>query len=194
MKYIYSIGFLLIISCSKHNNTQIQSRSIDIDSLIISLDTQEKKEKFLADLLQQDQNVRNTDRENEILKRNNYDMNSSEYQVYKKEREGVDSLNFFKALKYLKEYGYPTFKSGNYKASSAIRTVCLHQSFDKQLVLFPYIYKTYNDGFINSERFSFLLNKMHIHKYGKRHPHAISYEENIKQLLEKLELDKTNTQ
>ncbi|WP_109436334.1 MULTISPECIES: hypothetical protein [Aquimarina] len=189
MKYIYSIGFLLIIiSCSKQNNNQIQSHSIDVDSLIISLNTQEKKEKFLADLFQQDQNVRNADRENEILKKNNYDINSSEYKEYRRKINEVDSLNYLKTSKYLKEYGYPTFKSDNHKVAPAIKTICLHQPFDKQAVLFPYIYKAYNNGFINREHFSFLLNKMHIMKYGESHPHAVNYEENIEQLLEKLQL------
>ncbi|EZH75011.1 hypothetical protein ATO12_09785 [Aquimarina atlantica] len=188
MKYIYIIGFVLIISCSKQNNNQIKSHSINLDSLITSLNTQEKKEKFLVNLFQQDQNVRNSDRENEILKRNNYNVDSSEYQDYRRRIKEVDSLNYLSILKYLKEYGYPVFKSKNPKVIPAIRTVCLHQSFNKQLELFPYLYKAYNDGFINSEEFSFLLNRMHIMKYGESYPHAISYEENIEQLLEKLQL------
>lgn len=185
--------FVLIIittlSCNKEPRLKVNKPEVeDLDSLIVSLDTQEKKEQFLADLHDKDQDVRNTDRENEILKRNNYNTRSQEYQEYVERGIYVDAINFQKIKKYLEIHNYPTFKPNNDNSISAIRLICLHQSFDKQLELFPYLYNAYNDGYLNSERFSFLLNKMHIMKYGESHPHAISYEENIEQLLEKLQL------
>ncbi len=167
---------------------QINSHSINLDSLITSLHTKERKEKFLIDLLQRDQEVRDSDKKLEILKRNNYDMKSEEFQNYARKMVDTDSINFLKAKKYLEAFGYPDYLESDSKANYALNVTALHQPFKRQLVLFPYIYKAYNDGLINSERFSFFLNKMHIHKYGESHPHAITYEENIEQLLDKLQL------
>ena len=179
------LAIVILLSCNKESN---EPQTEDLDSLIISLNTQEKKEKFLIDLYNKDQDVRNSDREHEVLKRNNYKTQSQEYQEFVERRMYTDDINFKKIKRYLEIYRYPTFKPKHNNSTSAIRLICLHQSFNKQLELFPYLYKAYNDGLINSERFSFLLNKMHIHKYGESHPHAISYEENIGQLLEKLQL------
>ncbi|MBG6133456.1 hypothetical protein IWQ47_004866 [Aquimarina sp. EL_43] len=177
------------LSCNKEPRLKVNKPEIeDLDSLILSLDTQEKKEQFLIDLHDKDQDVRNSDREHEILKRNNYNTQSQQYQEFVERCIYTDAINFKKIKKYLEIHRYPIFKPKHDNSISAIRLICLHQSFDKQLELFPYLYKAYNDGFINSERFSFLLNKMHIMKYGESHPHAISYEENVEQLLEKLQL------
>lgn len=55
----------------------------------------------------------------------------------------------------LESFGYPDYLESDSKANYALNVIALHQSFNKQLVLFPYIYKAYNDGFVNSERFSF---------------------------------------
>ncbi|GAA4273337.1 hypothetical protein GCM10022258_26310 [Aquimarina gracilis] len=165
---------------------------MDIDSLINSLNTTGKKEKFLIKIDHNDQDARNPDRANEILKRNKYNKSSYEYKEYLYRMIYVDSINFVKVKKYLQTYGYPTFKSEDYRVGSAIRLVCMHQpTYQKQLELFPYLHKAYKDSLIEADSFSFLLNNMHRHKYGDSHPHAITNEENIKQLLEKLGLEDT---
>ena len=197
MKVSNTIFLILMLICvtncdvDKKSPSAIEKQtSLDIDSEINSLVSVEKKEKFLININYKDQDVRNPDRAYEILKKNNYDKNSYEYQKYLGRMIYVDSLNFVKVKKYLEVYGYPTFKSDNHRVGSAIRSVCMHQpTYQKQLELFPYIYKAYKDSLITADNFSFLLNNMHRHKFGDSYPHAISNEENIKQLLEKLNLN-----
>lgn len=181
------LAIIITLSCNK------KSRLENLDSLILSLDTQVKKEQFLIDLHDLDQDARNPERKHEILKRNDYDINSYEYKEYMDRMWYIDVANFNNIKRYLEIHGYPTFKPKSNKVNSVIRLICMHQStYQKQLVLFPYLHKAYEDSLISSEGFSFLLNNMHRHKYGKSHPHAITYEENIKQLLEKLALNKTS--
>ncbi|WP_109098722.1 hypothetical protein [Aquimarina sp. AU58] len=187
---------VVTLSCNKESKLKVnEPQTEDLDSLMLSLDTQEKKEQFLIDLYDEDQDVRNSDREHEILKRNNYDMNSYEYQEHMDRMIYVDSINFIKAKKYLETHGYPTFKLDDYRISGAIELICMHQpTYEKQLELFPYLYQAYKDNLITADNFSFLLNNMHRHKFDKSHPHAISNEENIKQLLEILELGEFESQ
>lgn len=176
---------ICLISCNVE-----QKSNLDIDSLVSSLKTIEKKEKFLISIDSSDQNARDPERKLDILKRNNYNTNSHEYQEYLKRMMYVDSINFIKVKKYLEIHGYPTFGSHDYRVSLAIRLVCLHQSnYQKQLELFPYIHKAYKTNLIEADHFSFLLNSMYQFKFRKQHPQAISNEENIKQLLEKLKLN-----
>ena len=176
-----------MFSCNEKYSKQEDSNNIDED--VKSLNTIEKKEIFLVSLFSKDQSVRNEKKELEILKRNGFDMSSDEYQEYVKEMITVDSINFLHAKKYLESYGYPASKNFSYKASYAITTICLHQRYEKQLILFPFIYRAYKNKDLSRDDFSFLLNRMHINKYGDSHPHAVTNEENIKELLDKLELN-----
>lgn len=183
---VYILPFIvLVFSCTKKpNHDPSKEKSDDLNSLITNLDTQEKKEEFLAELFLNDQKVRNPDQELIILRANNYDMNSLPHRDYRRKMRQTDSINFLKVKTYLEIYGYPDFLGSDSKASYGLHAVSLHQSFEKQLILLPYMHKAYINNLIDSERFSFFLNKMYIHKFGKSYPHAISNEENIKQLLE----------
>ena len=163
-------------------------RESKLEDLILSLKSQEQKEHYLSKIFDEDQEVRNPDRKLEILKRNNYDMKSEEFMSYRRNMIHMDSINFIKISKYLKTYGYPTFETS--KAKSAINAVFLHQSLEKQMMLFPYLYKGYKDGYIGNKTFSFLLNRMYIMKFGKSHPQAITEEKNIEQLLNELKINK----
>ncbi len=200
MKVKNIILWIFLVASLTSCNVEPKSRSrakkwpnLNIDSLVHSLTTIEKKEKFLIDIGYIDQDVRNPDRSHEILKRNNYDKNSYEYQEYLDRMAYIDSINFIKIKKYLETYGYPVFTLDNHRIGASIRLVCMHQpTYQKQLELFPYLHKAYKDSLITADKFSFLLNNMHRHKFGDSHPHAISNKENIRQLLEILELNKTN--
>ncbi|WP_405209014.1 hypothetical protein [Aquimarina sp. LLG6339-5] len=185
------LSLVFIVFCTRKPNTKAsKEQPDDLNSLITTLDTQEKKEQFLAELYYNDQDVRNKDRAHEILKRNKYDMGSYEYQEYSDRRRYIDAINFDKAKKYLEVYGYPKFKPSTYRSISAFSLICMHQpTYQQQLELFPYLYQAYRDSLITADNFSFLLNNMHRHKFGESHPHAISNEENIIQLLEKLDLN-----
>ena len=86
---IFSLLVIIItLSCNK------KSRLENLDSLILSLDTQVKKEQFLIDLHDLDQDARNPERKHEILKRNNYDINSYEYKEYMDRMWYIDVANF----------------------------------------------------------------------------------------------------
>ncbi len=175
-----------MLSCKQQD---IKNNQISIENQVLSLTSQKIKENFLINLFESDQSVRDSKMELEILKRNNYNRKSEEYLDYIRKIVETDSVNFLKTKKYLEVYGYPKLKEYNSKANYAVKTICLHQSYKKQLELFPYIYKGYEKGYINNESFSFLLNKMHINKYGKSYPQSIDNNINIKELLEKLKLN-----
>ncbi len=179
------IIMLQMLSCKQ----EIKKKSTNTDDQVSSLTSQKTKEQFLENLFASDQSVRDSDIKLEILKRNNYDHKSKEYQNHLRLIMKTDSINFLKALKYLQVYNYPNPKDFSSKANYAIYTIFLHQSYQKQLELFPYILRSYKKGFINNESFSFLLNKMYIHKFGTSHPQAITDEKNIRELLKKLKLE-----
>ncbi|WP_147405013.1 hypothetical protein [Aquimarina sp. AD10] len=187
---LYRLLLFLFISCMLSCKEQeIKKNQISINNQILSLTTQKTKEQFLEGLFDSDQAARNSGVELEILKRNNYDQKSEEYQDYIRKMIETDSINFLKSKKYLEVYGHPNTKDFSSKASYAVKTICLHQTYKKQLELFPYMYEGYTKGYLTNESFSFLLNRLHINKYGTSYPQAINDEENIKQLLEKLKLN-----
>ncbi|SHJ47862.1 hypothetical protein [Aquimarina spongiae] len=181
-KVVLLVVILAFFSCK-------EQKTEDIATTVSALDSQTKKEAYLLSIFQDDQKVRDDKKEHEILKRNNFDYQTQEYKAYLKKVHITDSLNFIKIKTYLERFGFPDFKPTNELALHAFNTVLMHQpTYEKQLQLFPYLYQGYKEGKIPKEKFSFLLNNMHRHKYGKSYPHAKTDEENIKQLLKKLEL------
>ena len=192
---IYLCVFLaLLISCKQETKTkEIEDKTEDIKTIISNLDTNEKKEAFLIELHDIDQGNRGEKiglQRLEILKRNNYNIYSQEYLEFLFKRMKIDSINTVKAMAYLDTYGYPEFGVKNNEARRAINLILMHQpTYEKQLRLFPYVYQAFKNDFISADSFSFLLNNMHRHRYGKSYPHALTNEENIKQLLEILPTD-----
>ncbi len=189
--YLLVSVFVFAISCNEQpkNSSSKNNSYRNIDSIINSLNTDKKKEQFLINIATLDQKVRNTDDKYEILKRNNFDVKSKEYQDRIKKAIQTDSINFIKIMKYLKKYGYPRFKSDDYRCFSSIEIVCMHQStYAKQLEIFPYLYNAYKDSLVSADSFSFLLNNMHRHKFNESYPQAITNEKNIVELLIKLKL------
>ncbi len=191
--YILLLSFsTLVFSCKKNYSFKEKERStqvVTLDSIIASLDSQEKKEDFLISIFRDDQRVRDADKEYEILKKNNFDHNSAAYKELMQKMIVTDSLNFVKTMKYLEKYGFPKFKPTNQLSIYVFNTITMHQpTYEKQLQLFPYLYEAYQQGKIPSDKFSFLLNNMYRHKYNKSYPHAQTDEGNIRQLLEELQL------
>jgi len=171
---------IALVSCNKTSNIQ-NPKTEDIVTTVAALDSQAKKEAYLLSIFQDDQKVRDDKKEHEILKRNNFDYQTQEYKAYLKKVHITDSLNFIKIKTYLERFGFPDFKPTNELALHAFNTVLMHQpTYEKQLQLFPYLYQGYKEGKIPKEKFSFLLNNMYRHKYGKSYPHAQTDEENIK--------------
>lgn len=178
--FFLSLFILTLISCIKKNQTENC-----IDS-IICLKTNEEKEGFLFDIFQDDQTYRN--QTSQILKKNNYDFNSLEYKNHIEKINIQDSVNFEKVLLYLKLHGYPDFTFANELASYAITAVALHQPYDNQLLLIPYLKQAYEEQYYSSKNFSFLLNRMHIMKYDKSYSTLKNDSLYIDQLFKKLDI------
>lgn len=185
---------ILLISCKQETKTkEIETKPENIKTMIESLDTNEKKEAFLVELLDIDQGNRGEKKGMEgleILKNNNYNKHSQEYIDFFFKGMKIDSINTVKAIAYLQAYGYPEFKVKNNDARYVFNAILMHQpTYEKQLVLFPYVHKAFINGYISADNFSFLLNNMHRTLYNKSYPHARTNEENIKQLLEILPIN-----
>ncbi len=190
---LFLIVMLLFYSCEKEkklNDPKNNLHSVDFE--ILQLKTDKQKESFLTRVFESDQEVRKPEEKNEILKRNNYDLNSKDFKEYVIKGAKVDSLNFYKIRKYLYAFGYPSFQMENFKASSAIHTILLHQSFDRQMQLIHYPLEAYRQGKISGESFSFLLNKMHLNRFGKSLPSNNDEKAYIEELIKNLNLDDTN--
>ncbi|TYP76980.1 hypothetical protein [Aquimarina intermedia] len=101
----------------------------------------------------------------------------------------VDDQNFIKIMQYLEAYGYHDDAIKSIKARSAVATVTLHQQPNNKLLVYPYLKKAYEQGNLEAEKFSFVLNRMHINKFGKSYIHARTEEQNIVELLDILGLE-----
>ena len=114
---------ILFIPCL----TSCKRQKINIEDQILSLVSQERKEKFLVDLFESDQSVRDSEIVLEILKRNDYDKKSKEYQNHLRTMMKTDSINFLKIKRYLEVYGHPKTKDFSSKSNHAITTIAIHQ-------------------------------------------------------------------
>jgi len=193
MKYVCSIFFLFLISCteSKNENLFPQYAAFIDQNISKTLPTKADHINYLETLFEFDQSLRDPEVKIELLKKHNFDTKSVEYQQYLNKMNQGDSITFFIAKKYLDLFGYPTFDLENYKAQSAVIAVALHQDYKKQRILFPFIYEAYKSGNIEEKRFSFLLNRMYDFKFGKRFVSNYTHteQEKISQLIEELEIE-----
>lgn len=180
------IFFLSLYSCEINKSDSNRN-------LILSLDTSVEKENFLAKIFDEDQNIRDPEIEYNILKRNEFDRRSEEFQSHLKKMYSKDSLNVQKLILYFESHGFPQFENKNSKAYSAIFAVAIHQNKENQRVLFPWLYKGYNQGYFEPKFLSSVLMRMHDSVFNKRleiNENGQSDDELIRILIEKLNLEK----
>ncbi|MCZ4318297.1 hypothetical protein O4H26_04780 [Aequorivita viscosa] len=192
MKFFkFVLFFSVVMSCKEPTKEPFASFNGFIHQNINeTLKTKIDKEEYLSRLFDFDQSLRNPDIKAAILKKNEYNTDSNEYQSYLKEMIRGDSIGFMLAKRYLQQYGYPKFETANYKTKSAIITVALHQDYSKQEVLFPYINEAYNTGKVEVNRFSFLVNRMYAFKFGERFEakKGMTEKENINRIVKALDI------
>lgn len=176
-----SLIYLVCVHCAQRNSPE--------DYKIESLDTFEAREQFLSKLFDDDQRVRNSKLKQRVLKESNYDLQSNTYKSYVNKQIKMDSINFSKAIAYLKQHEYPSNKVYSSSASLAIWAVGLHQvTYEKRLELFPYLFKSYKNSNLSDEFFATYVSEMYTLKFKKRFKTSMNQKEDINHLLDTLNL------
>lgn len=190
------LPIILLFNCESNNlespffNGEVRiekSTQKKIIKEIKSLKTLEEKEKYLLDISEQDQKIRQG-QEDELKQKFGY--KSKEVRDFVEKFVRTDAINFLKIKEYLKIHGYPDPAFFSTKASGTVVLIMLHQDYDKQLEISPIIWEAYRDGNLEASQLSFLLNRMHILKFGKSYEieGAFTPENEIKQIMEALDL------
>ncbi|WP_304156111.1 hypothetical protein [Mesonia mobilis] len=171
------------MSCQDKNHVETET----IDGLI----TKQEKENFLKELFIKDQKLRNPEKSEAILKRNNYNTKAKEFQKYLESMKQQDMKNFEVAIYYLKKHGYPSFSFQDPFAEYGIMAVARHQNLKRKLKLQPYFYKAYKKSHLTSDNYYEFLNEIYKDKFGKRYSSksdVINYKHSIEEMLDDLEL------
>jgi len=154
MKYLFTI---LLLSCF----ISCKNNFIDVKNEISQLDTIEKRNAFLEDILKKDQGVRIE--ATRIEQETGY--NSKESQDHYKLFMQADHTNMELISMYLDTFGFPDKEDYTSEARLAPYMVIHHTSSNKyRKKYFPMLYKAYKLG--DFESLAFFLGRMHDVEFG----------------------------
>jgi hypothetical protein len=144
----------VLLSCT--NQTVNESTAIELNE--IDLPTTQDRKKFLLQILEDDQTVRDGNVESSLI--TSYGYNSEEHMEFINEQWEQDEINLQKVELYLKKYGYPK-KDLFGKDATIAPWLVIHHSTNTAVRNrhFDILYKAYQDGNIDQTAFLMYLNR-----------------------------------
>lgn len=165
----FFICSLMNYSCKADKDLKHQSLSEDVFSEVYSLKTDQDKSDFLYMLWNNDQNLRQGQWSDALLK---YGRESQELYALEDSLH-IENSKIFKSIKtYLELYDYPdNIEVYHPLAINAFPIIIGHyHDYDNQSKLLPYLYNAYKKGNCTLEDVVWLLGEMHESRYrGKRY-------------------------
>lgn len=160
MKNLLFLVFLLLLT----NCTEAPTDPIYAE--IDALETNDARWKYLEQLFQDDQELRQGQSSQIML---THGKDSPEYEAFNLKFEERDALNLKKTEYYLKQYGYPKAEEVGELAASAMWAVIHHAGdLEARRRNFPALYEAFRQGAIDEAAFSMYLNRTYEQQFGER--------------------------
>jgi len=181
-----NLAFIFLTISLFSCNSQKLAKDADFD--VSTLTTVELREKFLVDILNKDQIVR----ENEVATNEQFGYESKKHLEARNEVVKYDRIHLPKIEAYLEEFGYPNKQEFSEDAVITPWLIIHHAQSETspRRRNFKYIYSAYLKEDIDGNALSFYLNRIHEREYGERYKSATALKESeeIELLIELLEL------
>jgi len=184
-KILLIVFITLVFSC-KQKPTLATS---EISNEIKQLNTVEDQKQFLEKILQDDQSVRNSEKEAQLIQQ--YGNDPKERLDYIHLQWNQDAINLAKVEAYLNKYGYPSLAELGQDAAIAPWIVIHHSGdIEERNRNFEILYQAYLKGDINDTAMSLYLGRTYQFQYNERFDMESPYrsEDEINILIDKLGL------
>ena len=172
---------LLVFACK-------EKVSVEVTSLISTLDTTEKQIAFLNEIANKDQEVRQAD----IAAIENYGLNSKEHKASLQRMLEADSENLAKIQEYLRQYGHPKIMTHGERESMVPWLIVYHApgGFNPKKQNFTNLLEGYINGDLDGGSLLTLMEKMHVEKFNQdvEWSKPLSDNEKIETLIRAMEL------
>jgi hypothetical protein len=179
------ILYVTVLSCKYQDERPLVEYSDEIQSLI----SNDKKRTYLEAIFKEDQEVRNSQGEYDIVLK--YGRDSKEFENRIKIMKETDYQNLKKIETYLDQWGHPSKKDLGEIAALTPWVVVHHASdYEPRVSNFKYMYRGFKNGDMDEGSFSMYLARMYQIKYGERLDMGGPYQEKdkINRLIKKLDL------
>lgn len=182
---ILILSLIALSGCQQYDKDE----EVDVDQEIAGLKTHTEKEKYLVSIFRLDQNIRNGESSEILLK---YGENSEELRRFYKKMDSIDRLNMKRVESYLDQFEYPDRESFSQNAIITPWLVIHHSSDIKtRKKYFQVLKRAYQNGNLTSNQFDLFLGRTYHIKNGKYPSWEGPYkpDEKIDWLIDELDLE-----
>jgi len=165
IKTLFIFIVLIIQGCQRRNEEKITLIISDLKE-IQNLNTDERKKKFLINIIHKDQDIR-SQYDSVVIK---YGYNSLKYKEHIEDMKKIDKINLLKIEYYLKLYGHPTLKKHGENAVYCPWLIIHHSSeIEVRKKYFNILENAYTSGNLEKSLFLLYLQRFYSLKYGKEY-------------------------
>jgi len=188
MKIEKQIWIFLIVAFFGCKEADHEQQAI-IEDEIKKLESVEDKKRYLENILEDDQKVRDGAKSADIMLKHGKD--SKEFRDYVETQWEQDEINLLKVEKYMEIHGYPKKELGDEATTTPWMVIHHAQGYDARERNFEKVYEAYLKGDIDDGAISFYLGRMYEMKNRKRLKMESPYksEDEINKLIQELNLE-----
>lgn len=184
--YYFIACTLCFLACQPTTNTEAAEYAEEINQLT----TLAAKKAYLENLFEDDQRMRRSTEDSDIMLK--YGIDSKEYRAYAQKIIDQDAINLAKIEQYLAVHGHPTLADFG-KIATCTPSVVVHhaQTYEERERNFDTFYQAFLDGNLDEGGLSMLLGRMYYIKFGERFRMKSPFQsiDEINQLIKLLDLE-----